>query len=107
MPDATFARRAYLDIWGLLPPADDLRAFVADTAPDKRDRLVARLLADDRKYAEHWISFWNDLLRNEDGTSYFSEQNGRKSITEWLMSSLVQNRPYDQLVAKLLNPSQP
>jgi hypothetical protein len=107
VPDATFARRAYLDIWGLLPPADDLRAFVADTAPDKRDRLVARLLADDRKYAEHWISFWNDLLRNEDGTSYFSEQNGRKSITEWLMSSLVQNRPYDQLVAKLLNPSQP
>ena len=107
VPDATFARRAYLDIWGLLPPADDLRAFVADTAPDKRDRLVARLLADDRKYAEHWISFWNDLLRNEDGQSYFSEQNGRKSITEWLMSSLMENRPYDQFVATLLNPLQP
>ena len=105
--DATFARRAYLDIWGLLPPAADLRDFVADPAPDKRDQLVARLLADDRKYAEHWISFWNDLLRNEDGQSYFSEQNGRKSITEWLMSSLITNRPYDQLVAKLLNPSQP
>jgi hypothetical protein len=105
--DATFARRAYLDIWGLLPPPADLRAFVADTAPDKRDRLVARLLADDRKYAEHWISFWNDLLRNEDGQSYFSEQNGRKSITEWLMASLIANRPYDQFVTRLLNPSQP
>ena len=105
--DATFARRAYLDIWGLLPPADDLRAFVADGTPDKRDRLVARLLADDKKYAEHWISFWNDLLRNEDGQTYFSEQNGRKSITEWLMASLVANRPYDQFVAKLLNPAQP
>jgi hypothetical protein len=105
--DAAFARRAYLDIWGLLPPAVDLRAFVADTAVDKRDRLVARLLADDRKYAEHWISFWNDLLRNEDGQTYFSEQNGRKSITEWLMSSLIANRPYDQFVTRLLNPSQP
>ena len=63
------------------------------------------LLADDRKYAEHWISFWNDLLRNEDGQTYFSEQNGRKSITEWLMASLVANRPYDQFVARLLNPS--
>ena len=72
--------------------------------PDKRDRLVARLLADDKKYAEHWISFWNDLLRNEDGQTYFSEQNGRKSITEWLMASLVGNMPYDQFVAKLLNP---
>ena len=105
--DATFARRAYLDIWGLLPPAGDLRAFVADTAPDKRERLVARLLADDKQYAEHWISFWNDLLRNEDGQTYFSEQNGRKSITEWLMASLVANRPYDQFVGKLLNPAQP
>ena len=105
--DAAFARRAYLDIWGLLPPAADLHAFVADPAPDKRDRLVARLLADEKKYAEHWISFWNDLLRNEDGQTYFSEQNGRKSITEWLMSSLIANRPYDQFVAKLLNPSQP
>src|SRR5688572_7139503 len=36
--DAAFARRAYLDIWGLLPPADALQAFVADPAPDKRDR---------------------------------------------------------------------
>jgi mono/diheme cytochrome c family protein len=104
--DETFARRVYLDIWGLLPPAGDLQAFVADQAPDKRERLVATLLADDRKYAEHWISFWNDLLRNEDGQTYFSEQNGRKSITDWLMASLVENRPYDQFVARLLNPAQ-
>src|SRR4029078_10470450 len=79
--DALFARRAYLDIWGLLPPPDALQAFGADTTPDKRDRLVAALLADDRKYAEHWISFWNDVLRNEDGVTCYSEQNGRKSIS--------------------------
>ena len=81
-PDAAFARRAYLDIWGLLPSPDALQAFVADRAPDKRDRLVTTLLADNAKYAEHWISFWNDLLRNDDGQTYFSEQNGgRQSIT--------------------------
>jgi hypothetical protein len=105
--DAAFVRRAYLDIWGLLPSPEAVQSFVSDPAPDKRDRVVATLLADDRKYAEHWISFWNDLLRNEDGTSYFSEQNGRKSITDWLMSSLVSNLPYDQFVGKLLNPRQP
>ena len=69
--DPTFARRAYLDIWGLLPSPEQLQAFLADPAPDKRDRLVATLLADNTKYAEHWISFWNDLLRNDDGQSYF------------------------------------
>ena len=105
--DAAFARRAYLDLWGLLPPPDALQSFVADNTPDKRDRLVAALLADDRKYAEHWISFWNDLLRNEDGQTYYSEQNGRKSITGWLTAALTDNLPYDQFVAKLLNPSQP
>ena len=59
------------------------------------------------KYAEHWISFWNDLLRNEDGVTYFSETAGRKSITDWLLASLESNLPYDQFVTKLLNPSAP
>jgi hypothetical protein len=105
--DAVFARRAYLDLWGLLPSRDALQAFVSDKTPDKRERLVTTLLADKRKYAEHWISFWNDLLRNEDGQTYYSEQNGRKSITEWLTRALTDNLPYDQFVTKLLNPGQP
>ena len=98
--DAAFARRAYLDLWGLLPSQDVLQAFVSDKTPDKRDRLVATLLADNRKYAEHWISFWNDLLRNEDGQTYYSEQNGRRSITDWLMGALTSNLPYDQFVVE-------
>lgn len=105
--DALFARRAYLDAWGLLPPPDALQGFLADQAPDKRERLLRTLLADNQKYAEHWISFWNDLLRNEDGTSYYSETAGRKSITTWLRASLESNVPYDRFVAKLLNPQSP
>jgi hypothetical protein len=102
--DARFARRAYLDIWGLLPPPEDLRAFLADRAPDKRDKLVAALLADNRKYAENWISFWNDLLRNDEGVNYYSETASRKSITNWLLASLESNLPYDRFVSKLLDP---
>ena len=49
--DAAFARRAYLDIWGLLPPPEDLQAFLADRNPNKRSALVQRLLADSDKYA--------------------------------------------------------
>ncbi len=102
--DAQFARRAYLDAWGLLPAPEELEAFTTDTAPGKRDALVSRLLADNEKYAEHWMSFWNDLLRNEDGVTYFSETAGRKSITDWLYRALTTNLSYDRFVAKLLNP---
>lgn len=102
--DARFARRAWLDTQGLLPPPEELRAFVGDTRPAKRAALVERLLADNDKYAEHWISFWNDLLRNDEGVNYHSETASRKSITKWLLASLKSNLPYDQFVRKLLNP---
>jgi hypothetical protein len=105
--DAAFARRAYLDIWGLLPTPLELQAFVADSSPTKRSALVNRLLADNDKYAEHWISFWNDLLRNDEGVNYYSETESRKSITEWLLPALRSNTSYDAFVAKLLNPVQP
>ena len=107
VPDAVFARRVYLDVWGLLPEPEALQAFVADRSPDKRARLVATLLADTTNYSEHWISFWNDLLRNEDGVTYFSENNGRRSISEWLLRSLAANLPYDRFVESLLNPVAP
>lgn len=102
--DAQFARRAYLDIWGLLPPPAELQRFVKDKSTGKRDKLIQRLLADDTKYAENWISFWNDLLRNDEGVNYYSETASRKSITKWLLGSLESNLPYDQFVAKLLDP---
>ena len=102
--DRFFARRAWLDVIGLLPPGDELESFLADTRPNKRALLVERLLADDRHYAEHWLSFWNDLLRNDyRGTGYID--GGRKQITPWLYSALVTNMPYDRFVAQLVNPT--
>ncbi len=105
--DAQFARRAYLDIWGLLPPPEDLQRFVADQSPSKRQELVQHLMADNTKCAEHWISFWNDLLRNDEGVNYHSETSSRKSISNWLLASLEDDVPYDQFVAKLINPTAP
>jgi hypothetical protein len=105
--DAQFARRAFLDIHGLLPTPEELDAFVADRTPGKRAALVTRLLSDNDRYADHWVSFWNDLLRNEDGVTYFSETAGRKSITDWLLPALRTNLPYDRFVSKLINPTEP
>jgi hypothetical protein len=99
--DRVFARRAYLDISGLLPLPDQLSAFMQSAEPDKRVRLVSTLLANNGAYAEHWISFWNDLLRNDEGVNYAGT---RKSITPWLVAALRDNMPYDRFVVKLLNP---
>src|SRR5205807_7983859 len=63
--------------------------------------------ADDQKYAENWISFWNDLLRNDEGVNYYSETASRKSITAWLLASLKSNLPYNRFVSKLLDPASP
>jgi mono/diheme cytochrome c family protein len=101
--DRLFARRVWLDVVGLLPPTDALEAFVADRHPDKRRQLVRSLLADNRNYAEHWLTFWNDALRNDyRGTGYID--GGRKQITSWLYSALVTNMPYDRFVAELIDP---
>jgi hypothetical protein len=102
--DRLFARRAWLDAIGLLPPPAELEAFLKDQSPDKRQRLVKRLLADNRGYAEHWLTFWNDLLRNDyKGTGFID--GGRKQITGWLYAALLANRPYDQFVRELTSPA--
>ena len=99
--DATFARRVHLDLVGLLPEPEALAKFIADQSADKRAKLVRELLANDTAYAEHWLTFWNDLLRNDySGTGFIT--GGRKQITVWLYRSLVENKPYDQFVRELI-----
>ncbi len=102
--DATFLRRVSLDLVGLLPSPEELSQFVADQSPDKRRRKVLEILGRDVQYADHWMSFWNDLLRNDyAGTGYID--GGRKQITGWLYRALRENKPYDKFVRELLDPS--
>jgi mono/diheme cytochrome c family protein len=103
LSDTSFARRAFLDVIGLLPPPRELDAFEQDQSPDKRARLTRRLLRDRRAYADHWLSFWNDLLRNDYvGTGYID--GGRKQITAWLYRALIDDIPYDRFVRELISP---
>ncbi len=102
--DRVFARRVYLDIVGLLPTPEEMNAFLGDRRKDKRARLAGQLLGDNQRYAENWLTFWNDLLRNDyKGTGYID--GGRKQITPWLFAALATNMPYDKFVAKLINPT--
>ncbi len=102
--DQTFIRRAYLDIIGLLPTPEQVADFRMDQEKDKREKLVDQLLNDHHNYTQHWLSFWNDLLRNDySGTGFIT--GGRKQITDWLYHSLLDNKPYDLMVQELVNPT--
>ena len=102
--DKTYIRRVYLDVTGLLPSPESINAFVSDTRPNKREVLVDKLLANNEGYAQHWLTFWNDALRNDySGTGYIT--NGRFGITKWLYGSLKNNKPYDTFVKELISPT--
>ncbi len=71
--------------------------------PDKRAKAVRRLLEDEIGYAEHWLSFWNDHLRNDyTGGGFIS--GGRNQISGWLHDSLKENKPYDRMIRELVAP---
>jgi mono/diheme cytochrome c family protein len=102
--DRIFARRVYLDTIGLLPPADELESFAASHKSGKREALVKNLLSRQDAYAQNWLTFWNDLLRNDyKGTGYID--GGREQITRWLYGALLTNMPYDRFVAELIDPN--
>lgn len=102
--DARFLRRVSLDLLGLLPSLPELEAFEASGRADKRERKIEELLAREVDYADHWMTFWNDLLRNDYAGTGFID-GGRSQITGWLYDSLKANKPYDQFVRELLNPT--
>ncbi|MBI3880462.1 MAG: DUF1553 domain-containing protein [Verrucomicrobia bacterium] len=99
--DAEFLRRASLDTIGTLPTADEARAFLADPSPDKRAKLIERLLAHPA-YADHWTVKWGDLIRPN------PSRVGVKPVyllDQWLRESFRENKPYDQFVRELLTAS--
>jgi uncharacterized membrane protein/mono/diheme cytochrome c family protein len=101
--DRTYIRRVYLDVIGLLPPPDSVDGFARDTRPEKREMLVRDLLNRNDDYAQQWLTFWNDALRNDySGTGYIT--GGRWDITKWLYASLKTNKPYNVFVKELISP---
>jgi hypothetical protein len=96
--DDEFLRRAYLDTIGVLPTADEARAFLADTSADKRDRVIESLLSRP-EYVDYWAYKWSDLLlvngerlRPPAMWSYYS----------WIRNHVEANTPWDEMVRELV-----
>ncbi len=96
--DSTFLRRAYLDAVGLLPTADESRAFLTADDPQKRQKLIDRLLEHPR-WADHWATKWSDLIRPNDVLV------GTESVyvlDQWTREQFRKNVPYDQFVRRII-----
>lgn len=97
--DAVFLRRVYLDLAGVIPPADKAAAFLDSRQPDKRALLVEELLAS-TNYGRHMADIWQDLLLAEQDLQSSGLQ--LQPLAVWLAQGFNTNKPWDQQVTELL-----
>ena len=96
--DATFVRRAFLDLIGTLPTVTEVKSFLDDPRADKRSRLIDSLLVR-AEYVDYWSLRWGDLLRAH--RRYLGEK-GLASFNGWIRQSVRENKPFDKLTRELL-----
>ena len=101
--DSDFLRRVYLDLTGLPPSVEDLRAFLADARPlrEKRDAVVDRLIGSP-EFIEYWTNKWCDML---EVNSKFLGAEGAVNFRKWIREQVAANTPYDVFVKEILTAS--
>jgi len=102
--DAVFVRRAYLDVIGTLPTADEARAFIEDRDAGKRAALIERLLARD-EFADYWAMKWCDTLRVKSEFPINLWPNAVQAYHRWIRTVIRDNVPYDRFARELLTAS--
>jgi hypothetical protein len=98
--DGEFVRRVYLDLIGLPPTSEQVRAFIADNRDTKvkRDELIDKLIGSP-EYIEHWTNKWADLLQVN---AKFLGDQGARALREWIKKAIAENMPYDKFAHAIL-----
>ena len=103
--DTEFLRRVMLDLTGQVPTPDVVKAFLADTAPDKRAKKIDQLIASDA-FNDRWTLWFGDLVQNVRRSTNSNEQpQGRNAYYNFIRGSIAANKPYDQMVREILSTS--
>lgn len=97
--DDEFLRRVTIDIAGRIPTPAEATQFMAQTAPDRRDRYIDQLL-ESGDYADYFARKWLLLLRSRRAQT--SDARGTIGLREWLREAMYSNKPYDQFVHEIL-----
>ncbi len=96
--DSEFLRRAFLDTIGVLPTADEARAFLANSSADKRDALIDALL-ERPEFVDYWAYRWSDLLLvNSKGLGPADAQ----TYYTWIREQVSANVPWNQFAKNLV-----
>jgi hypothetical protein len=96
--DSVFLRRVHLDNLGVLPTPEQTRAFLDDPRPDKRGRLIDRLL-ERPEFADFWSLKWSDLLRNEEKVL---DRKGVQAFHQWIRHSIAAGQPLNEFARELI-----
>src|SRR2546428_259612 len=91
--DEEFLRRAYVDASGFLPTPEKIRSFVADTDPNKRDKLIDSLIGTE-EFADQWAYYYGELFRTRAASFHY-----------WTKTWLKVDRPYNDVFADMLTPT--
>ena len=102
--DAVFIRRAFIDVIGTLPTAEEVRKFLSNRSPDKRAKLIDELL-ERPEFAEYWALKWCDLLRVKSEFPSNLWPNAVQAYQYWILDAFRHNMPYDQFARALLTTS--
>jgi Protein of unknown function (DUF1549)/Protein of unknown function (DUF1553) len=101
--DYEFCRRVYLDLTGRIPTPEQLKAFVAKTDPNKRDKLIDELI-ESQAWVDHWSYWYGDLVRN---CGNRIGNPALKHFDAWIRQSFKEDKPYDRFVTEMLTASAP
>lgn len=98
--DEAFLRRAYLDVIGTLPTAEEARAYLKNKQPDKRERLIDQLLMRD-EHSLYWATIFSDWLGNNQSNinNFFKMTH---LFHSWLHDKLSRNVRYDEIVKGII-----
>ncbi len=99
--DVVFLRRVYFDTVGVPPSAEKIRQFINDPSPVKRITEIDYLLRQPG-YADHWVSYWQDVLAENPGLLK-PKLNNTGPFRFWIYESLLDNKPMDRFVSELIS----
>ncbi len=100
--DQEFLRRVYIDVVGLLPTSHEVKAFVADANPKKRDVVVDQLLQR-KEFTEMWVMKWAELLQMRSTDNQGMYYKNILLYYNWLADKIGRNVPMNEIVAELLS----
>ncbi len=103
--DAVFVRRAYLDVIGTLPTAQEARDFIKDPDTKNKRRLLIDRLLGRPEFADYWAMRWGDILRIKAEFPVNLWPNAAQAYHRWVRASIAENKPYDKFARELLTSS--